>query len=396
MFGVVDVVTGHPKVLVPGAIRGWYMPSGHLIYATTQGALFAVKFDLKSLAVTSAPVGVLDGVELGINAMLPRVAISPSGSMAYSVAGAGAAAVVVQVDRVGHEQVLVAKPGAYSTPRLSPDGRLLVLGTPDAKNESQLWIHDRSSGTTRQLTFDGVSLRPAWSPDGKRVAFSGERAGNWNVWSAPADGSGPGVRVGEGPEVSGSTAVSWTRDGKWIVLDGLPADRKGAGGEDVFAIPTSGTPRTMRPAVASRFDEQSGEVSPDGKWIAYDSNESGKQQVYVQPFLAAGGRTLISAGTGGEAVWASNNELVYVNAESDSVTLARLEFGATIKVTRSALFDRRPYLAGGASVRQFDISRDGKSFIFIKPLMTRAPVEPVVVLNWMEEVKRLMAAAGIH
>ena len=266
----------------------------------------------------------------------------------------------------------------------------------DAKGAEQLWIHDRSSATTRQLTFDGTSIRPAWSPDGKRVAFSTQRAGRWNVWSAPADGSNPGERVGQGPEVTGGPAVSWTRDGKWVLLDGIPEDHKGAGGEDVFAIPTTGEPRTMRLAVAGAFDDQSGEVSPDGKWIAYTSNDAGKAQVYIQPFLTPGGRTLISAGTASEPAWASNNELVYVNSDVDSVTVAKLEFGATIKVTRTPLFDHRPFTTGSPSVRQYDVSRDGRTFLFVKSLKGKTAIEPIIVLNWVEEVKRLMAAAGIR
>ena len=194
--------------------------------------------------------------------------------------------------------------------------------------------------------------------------------------------------------MTGSAAVSWTRDGKWILLDGLPEDHKGAGGEDVFAIPTTGEPRTMRPAVAGAFDDQSGEVSPDGKWIAYASNDAGKYQVYVQPFLAPGGRTLISAGTASEPAWTSNNDLVYVNNDADSVTVARLEFGATIKVTRTTLFDHRPFRAGSPSVRQYDVSRDGRTFLFVKSPIGKTAVGPIIVLNWMEEVKRLMAAAG--
>ena len=391
---VLDLATGKFTVLVAGATRGWYLPSGHLVYGTKEGALFAVKFDLKSLAVTSAPVAVLDGIETS-NVSLAKAAFSASGTMAYLPGGAQTSAVIVQLDRTGHEEVLVAKPGGYAGPRLSPDGRRIVLTDLDAKGVTQVWIHDRASITTRQLTFDGMSTRPTWSPDGTKVAFSAQRGNRWNVWWAPADGSGPGERAGEGPEIGGSTAVSWTRDGKWIVLDGIPEDKKGPGGEDVFAIPMSETPRTMRPAVASPFNEQSGEVSPDGKWIAYNSDDAGKYQIYVQPFMTPGGRTLISAGRATEAAWLSNTELTYVNNETDSLTLAHLEFGPSTKVTRTALFDMRNYVMGSASSRSYDVSQDGKHFIFVKPLTGKAAAEPVIVLNWMTEVKRLMAAAGI-
>jgi Tol biopolymer transport system component len=325
------------------------------------------------------------------------VAISESGTIAYLPGNpAGANIVIVQVDRRGQEEVIVSKPSRYQRVRLSPDGRRLVVNDLDAKDVAQVWIHDRASGTTRQLTFDGANVRPDWSPDGTRVAFSGQRAGDtWHVWSAPADGSAPGVREGEGSDIDGSTAVSYTRDGKWIVVDGETKDGKGAGKEDIFAIPTSGSKRTMRPAVASPFNEQSGEVSPDGKWIAYVSDETGKYQVYMQPFLAPGGRTLISAGAASEAAWTSNNELVYIDNESDSLTAAHLEFGATITVKRKALFSVRPYQLGTVSNRSFDVSRNGGSFIFLKRLAGEKLAEPVVVLNWAEEVKRLMAAAGI-
>jgi serine/threonine-protein kinase len=395
-LGVVDLATGDFKVLVAGASRGWYLPSGHLVYGTKQGALFAVRFDLKSLAVTSAPVGVLDGIQVSNSYLLPQVTFSPSGTMAYVPSGAGGSAIIVQRDRSGREEVIIAKPGAYAGPRLSPDGRRLVLTDADAKGRNQVWIHDRASVTTRQLTFDGNSVRPTWGPDGTRVAFSTLRTGvEWNVWSAPADGSNAGERVGEGRQVLGGTAVSWTRDGKWLVVDGPPDDQKGPGGEDIYAIPTSGTPRTMQAAVATPFEEQSGEVSPDGKWIAYVSDDAGKYQLYVQPFLVQGGRTLISAGRAAEAVWLSNNELAYINNETDSLTLARLEFGSTITVTRTSLFDVRPYWLGTPSNRNYDVSADGKHFVFVKSLAGDERTDPVVVLNWMTEVKRLMAAAGI-
>ena len=394
-LGVVDLATGKVTVVVQGATRGWYLPGGYLLYGTREGALFAVRFDAKSLTVTSAPVAVLDGVETSFAWLLPKVVVSASGAMAYLPGQAGADGIIVQVDRTGHEEPVLTKPGSYAGPRFSPDGRRIALVMPDAKSSQQIWIHDRASVTTRQLTFDGANVRPTWSPDGNRVAFSGTRANKWNTWWIPADGSGLAQGASEGRDVVGASAVSWTRDGKWIIVDGSPDDRKGAGGEDVFAIPTSGTPRTIQPVVASPFNEQSGEVSPDGKWIAYASDDAGKYQVYIQPFMAPGGRTLISAGRASEAVWLSNTELAYIDNEADSLTLARLEFGPTVKVTRTALFDTRNYLKGSQSVRNFDVSPDGKSFMFVKPRAGKAVADPVIVLNWTEEVKRLMAAAGI-
>ena len=395
-LGVVDLATGDLKVLVAGATRGWYLPSGHLVYGTKEGALFVVTFDLKGLAVTSSPVGVLDGVQVSTQYLLPQVTFSPSGTMAYLPGGGQSGAEIVQRDRSGREEVIVAKPGAYGGPRLSPDGRRLVLADADAKGATQIWIHDRASVTTRQLTFDGVSIRPTWSPDGSQVAYSTQRAGAaWSVWSTPADGSNAGARVGEGRQVLGGTAVSWTHDGKWLVVDGPPDDKKGPGAEDIYAIPTSGTPRTMQAAVATPFNEQSGEVSPDGKWIAYVSDDAGKYQLYLQPFLTPGGRTLISMGRAQEAAWLSNNELAYINSETDSLTLARLAFGATITVTRTTLFDVGSYQRGTVSNRNYDVSRDGTHFVFVKSLAGGVRPAPVVVLNWATEMKRLMAAAGV-
>ena len=130
-------------------------------------------------------------------------------------------------------------------------------------------------------------------------------------------------------------------------------------------------------------------------WIAYVSDESGKYQLYIQPFLAPGARTLISSGTASEPVWVSNNELAYMNNDADSLTLATLAFAAATTVTRTALFDARRYTKGAPSLRNFDVSRDGKHFIMLKRLAGAERYEPLVVLNWAEEVKRLMAAAGI-
>ena len=393
-LAVLDLASGTSKVLVPGASRGWYLSSGHLVYATREGALFAVTFDLASLKVTSSPVAVLDGIQLIGARFQPAVTLSASGSLAYVPGGATTASNrIVQVDRTGREETFISKPGAYQSLRLSPDGRRLAFHDRDARGGFQVWIHDLASATAQQLTVEGTSIRPAWSPDGRRVAFTTDRGRGFHVGSAPADGSGASAQ--ETPDRVGVTTPSWTRDGQWIVFDRSSEDTKAGGREDIFAIATSGAPRAVRPAVVGPFNESTGEVSPDGKWIAYVSDETGRWQIYIQPFLAPGARTLISAGRASEAVWVSNNELAYINNDADSLMLARIEFGATTTVTRTALFDARPYAKGGRQTRNFDVTRDGRHVIMLKPLVGAQKVEPIVVLNWADEVKRLMAAAGI-
>jgi serine/threonine-protein kinase len=397
-LAVLDLTSGTSKVLIPGASGGWYLSSGHLVYATREGALFAVTFDLPALKATSTPVAVLDGIQLIGRLSQPAVTVSASGSLAYVAGGPTMARnTIVQVDRTGREETIMSKPGAYQALRLSPDGRRLAFHDRDAKGGFQLWVHDFTSATSQQLTFEGNNVRPAWSPDGRRLAFATQPgSAGFHIESIPSDGSGPGAR--EGPDMVGALTPSWTRDGQWIVFNGLSKDGRADGKTDIFAIPMSGATRTMRPAVAGPSQEGSGEVSPDGKWIAYVSDETGKGQVYVQPFLAPGARTPISTGSASEPVWLSNNELVYRNDDAENLTQARLAFGATITVTRTVLFDARPYVrgTGWGLWRNFDVSRDGGHFIMAKPPAGAQKAEPIVVLNWGDEVKRLMAAAGIH
>jgi Tol biopolymer transport system component len=391
---VLEIATRKARRLIENARRGWYLPGGYLAYATEDGALFAVRFDLGTLEVSGAPVALLDGIMTGLGGRARVAVASRSGTMAYLPGSASDDAVIVQVDRTGREQVILSKPAPYAVPRLSHDERRIVVSMPDAKGYPQVWIHDRASTTTRQLTFGGQNTRPTWSPDGDRVAFNTDRVSGKNYnWTMPADGSSEGERAGEGPEIRGTAPVSWTRDGKWIVTDGVPDSGNGAGGEDIFAIPTSGQ-RTMRAVIATPASEQTGEVSPDGRWIAYVSNRTGRAQIYVQPFLTPGGPTLVSEGAGAEPAWASNDELSYVNTDVDSMVLARLQFGPTVTVKRSTLFDHRPFRSGNTSIRGYDPTSDGRYFVFARLVGQRSSVEPIVVLNWLEEVKRLMAASG--
>ena len=394
-LNLLDLATNQDTVLVEGATRGWYLPTGHLLYATTEGALYAAAFDLDRGVVTGAAIPLLDNLRTGL-AGGTRFAVSPAGSMAYLTGRStgGNDRTVVFVGRDGREVPAIERPGRYALPRLSPDGSRIAVNL-DSEKGAQIWIYNIQDATLAPLTRDGVNIRESWSPDGTRLVFSSNRTGDWDLWWAPADGSGQGERVAEGPDVDGGTATSWSPDGKWIVFDGTAEGDSTTHDENVFAVPTTGT-RTMQLAVGTPGNEESGEVSPDGRWIAYNSDEAGMTQVYVRPFLVTGGRTLISTGRGDEAHWLSNRELAYSDRDSDSLVVATLETGTTIRVlSRKALFQYSKYSRGGRSYRNYDVSKDGARFLVVRGQEAEAaPAPATVALHWFTEIQRRFAEQG--
>jgi serine/threonine-protein kinase len=379
-----DLTTGRDKPLRIQALRGWYA-DGYLVFLTREGAVFAAPFDPGSQSVTGDPVGVLDRLSQTVMIVAPQVALSASGNIAYLPGVTTPEHIIVQVDRRGREDVLVAIPGPYRWPRFSPDQTRIAFG-----KDRQIYIHDRRTGTSSAVTSDGFNQRPTWSPDGRRVAFVSSLPSGSDVWVVPADGAEPAKAIAPGKDVVQQTATSWTRDGAWIVIDGFADGRGSNGSDDIFALPASGRD-SLRAVVATAASEQTGEVSPDGRWIAYVSDDAGDFQVYVQPFLRPGGRTLVSTGPAIEPAWVSRSELAYTSLASDSLVLATLDFGASIGVSRTSLFDRGRYAPGAPSWREYDVSRDGQHFLFERSLSRNERREPVVVLNWMAEVRQAAA-----
>lgn len=386
---IVDLGTGQRTPLGVGGARGWYA-DGYLVFVTGDGTVFAAALDVKRGTLKGEPVALLDG--LGGSAFQggPRVALAASGALVYLGAATGVDRVVVQVDRSGRERVIVETPGRYEWVRLFPDETRIAMVAPDVRGDGQVYVHDRRSGTTLPVTFDGEHQRPSWSPDGRRVAFSSRHENRSDVWTAPADGSAPAEPVAAGKDVIQHTATSWTRDGRFIVIDGTADVGASASTDDIFALPASGS-GTMQPVVATPASEQTGEVSPDGRWIAYVSDDAGFFQVYLQAFLRAGGRTLVSAGPAIEPAWVSSHELTYTSVASDSLILARLEFGESVGIVRTALLDRSRYTPGAPSWRQYDVSRDGQRFIFTRSQSGADAASPVIVLNWTQEIRRVLA-----
>ena len=361
-----------------------YSPSGHLLFER-DGRVFAVAFDPHRLEVTGQPVPVLDGVKTSPNSGAADFAVSDTGSLVYLPENAYIHdGQIVWVDRKKQVKELAAPARHYGSPHISPDGQRIAVAIPSGSSGSDVWVYEIPHGTLTRLTFDEHSSAPIWSPDGKRIAFATTRPTGPAILVKPADGSGA-----EETLVAGESLIlvptSWSSDGKFLAYWAVGS----ATGRDIWIAPLTGE-RKPQPFLQTKFNEMQARFSPDSRWIAYQSEESGRYEVYVQPFPGPGGKWQISTNGGTTPVWAQNGrELFYMssgNFMSVSVT-AQPTFSAS---TPRIVADYPPFLMGRLSNGVYDVSADGQRFLFVRANVENGPPDEVrVVLNWTEELKHL-------
>ena len=353
------------------------------------GTLRAIPFDLKHLDVRGTAVPVL-----------PRLATTGTGAGDFSVASDGTlvyvdapsslatnARTLAWVDRTGKEEAIAAPPRAYNHPRLSPDGTRVALFSSDQEND--LWIWDLRRLVLTRLTLDAnLDSYPVWTRDGARIVFSSNRGASLNLWSQAADGTGAAERLttsNHGQRVTGITP-----DGMTVVFDeAVPST-----GRDLFQLALDPT-RRVTPLLQTKFDELNGIVSPDGRWLAYESNSSGAFEIYVRPFPnVAGGQWEVSTAGGRMPVWArSGKELFYINGVGALMTVAVEARGVTWNAGMPMRIPAPPFfIANSASGRTYDVSPDERRFLVIKTPGTDGGAAPafIVVQHWDEELKRLV------
>jgi eukaryotic-like serine/threonine-protein kinase len=390
---VQSLKSGESKELFPGAYAQ-YLPTGHIAYLlVNNNNLFVVPFDIDKLEVTGGSVPIIAGVL--------RFAIANNGTMIYlpgsAMANANNQRILVWVDRKGKEEVVDAPPNFYKYPNISPDGTKIAVTDYATGKIHDIWVWNLARKTLTKLTSEGKdNICPVWSPDGKRIAFmSFGRGSNGNVsgvyWKA-ADGTGQDEQMGAMPDKS-FAPYCWSSDGKFLVGSVFPA---ALNAEHIGMLSMEGD-HARKTLLQQPFVERSPKISPDGRWMAYTSNESGREEIYVRPFPDVNkGRWQISTSGGGGPLWSPDGrELFYLSG--DAVMAVSVKTGPNFDIvgTPQVLFRGtfvRPDLGEGTP---WAPSQDGKRFLMLKPQVptsatstAAAPRKINVVLNWFEELKQ--------
>jgi Tol biopolymer transport system component len=385
---VLDLRTGSQKIVLRGGSHAHYVRSGHLIYAAV-GTLRAVPFDLKRLETTGIPVPVVSQV-LSTQVGAADFDVARNGSLVYVPGSIAAnARTLVWLDRQGHEEPIQAPPRAYAYPRLAPDGTRIALDIRDQEND--IWVWDLARETLTRLTFDPAPDRfPVWTPDSKRIIFASDRTGVTNLYRQAADNTGTVERLLQSPNIQWPYSVS--PDGTRLVFEEQRPS------PDLMIL-TLDKEHKILPLVQSQvYIERDAEISPDGHWMAYQSNESGQFQIYVRPFPDVNsGRWQVSTMGGTQPLWArSGQELFYVSPDG-ALMRVPVERGQSWQAgTPTKLFDNNyAWALPGFLARSYEISADGKRFLAIKlgSQQTGGPTNLIVVQNWFEELKRKAPAA---
>jgi eukaryotic-like serine/threonine-protein kinase len=397
-----------PKDLGVDAVAGWYLPTGDLMYVRSDGAVFGAPFSLSALAVTGPAAPLLDKIGLTIDGS-PHLAWSNNGTLAYLPGERSDEGVLAEVDRDGTARPLVSDRATFFSPRVSPDGRNVAVLIPDSRNrrDAHIWIVDRAAHTLTQLTRGGDEGPPGWSPDSRRIAFTSQHEGRSALYVMPADGSQPPDSLSLGAErafpVPGMSPW-WSSASEVAVAlvttpapeataprGGPPVRPNGADSAHVVVVNANGT-GTPRQAGATPGRIFGGRVSPDERFVAYGSNESGRSEVYVRPLHGEGARLQVSTAGGTEPVWGppggAARTLYY--RSGDSLYVAQLSGTTSAMVTSRAavLADSSSLLARPGT--NFDVLPGG-GFVIVRP-EARAP-EPAIVLNWFADVRRRLGGA---
>jgi Tol biopolymer transport system component len=390
-----------PVRIAEGVKAAWYVDSGHLVLVrgigstgrTTVGSLFAVPFDPETFTLDGEPTPLLEGIQID-NGIIPDVEVGRSGQLLARL-GSGAAAEqqLYWVGRSGERSPVdddfVYETQAFPGWALSPDGRRLAF-TRTTDDGSDIWIKELDDGPVYRVTFhERADYRPAWHPGGDSVLFVSERSGDRDLYARRANATGQvALLIDRELEISQGT---WSPDGQWLIF------REGTGqGRDIWMLRRGDTVATPL-LTAERYDEKAPEISPDGRWIVYESDEAGRDEVYVRPFPNVDeGKWQVSVGGGQEPRWAhSGRELFYVRGDR-TLMAASIDPGPPFTVLeREELFDASDILIPDQEHTAYDIDPTDQRFIFSIPSGTpeEGSVYWMLTDHWLPELTERLGGA---
>ena len=368
--------TGERRILVDGGSDAWYVPTGHLVYRVGS-TLQAVRFDLDVLEISGAATTVVEGVTPvvgGGDRGGAHFAVSESGSLFYLSGDIGDNR-LVWVDRQGDSEPLALAPALYRGARISPDGTLLATVLDD-----DIWLYDITRGAMSRLTFTADNSWAFWTPDGEAIVFASRRSGADHIFRQPADGSGEAEQLTTGELDRHPEAIS--PDGSVLAFHDHHPDEQA----DLWVLEMDAAePRLF---LRTEFNERVADVSPDGRWLAYVSDESGEPEVYVRPFPDGGGKMIVSTDGGSSPVWsADERELFY--REGNRVMAVRIQLGDELTLGTPTFLFESSFAGGNFGANSFDVTANGERFLVVES-STRTRGELHVVLNWFEELERLV------
>ena len=383
------------KTLIEGGTHARYSPTGHLVYARG-GKLMAAPFDANRLE-TTGPAAALD-TEVLVTSFTAsaQFSLSPQGSLVLVSGGMRETQrTLVWVNRRGEAQPLGAPARAYFNPRLSPDRRLLAIGLLSGTNED-IWLYDLTRGTLSRATSHAArDLYPVWTPDGKRIIFSSDRNRRpHDIYAAQVGGGAEEPLLThrlDQPKSYPEFAFDVSPDGRMLAYAADHVIEKGTGW-DILLLPLQGE-RVPQPFLETRFNEIQPTFSPNGRWLAYASDETGRWEIYLQSYPVAGQKTQVSTDGGLEPRWGpSGRELFYRNG--DQMMAVDISSSPSFAAGAPRLLFEGRFLRGGGNpgYAEYDVSPDGQRFLMIRSEQEGGPTQVTVVLNWLDELRRLAPA----
>ncbi len=385
---VVNVDTGERKVVYRGGSYARYVPTGHLVFLNGN-TMFAAPFDLRKLELTASPVPVLQEVAVSFSEGGAQFDFSNNGLLAY-VGGSSqvAAYPIVWVDRAGGTSQLMAEAGIYGNPQLSPDGSRLALTILRGENWD-VWVYDIERGVSTRLTFDkSIDSEQIWSPDGQWLIFSSDQGGPDNLYRKRADGSGDIERLTDAK--APQWAASWSHDGRYVIYIQQ--------GEQFDLWYLDLETREMHSFLATQFSDAFPDLSPDGRWLAYASNESGGWAVYVRPFPTGEGKWQVSDIGSAHPRWSGDGRQLFWRTE-DGIMVADVESaGDSFRSGKVRQLFTGPFQGGpgglsigGLQFNDYDVTRDGQRFVMFPDQFKAGRgdhAHVTLVTRWFDDLER--------